>query len=155
MAVPCRIRAGSTADTEAVRAIERTAFTDPWSRAALAASLAAPSFVAELGGRVIGYVFFRALGDEGEILNFAVHPEARGAGVARALMGAALGALRQDGVRRVFLEVRESNEPARRFYRAQGFQEVGRRARYYRNPAEAAVVLGCEIGSPGGPAKNG
>jgi len=45
------------------------------------------------------------------------------------------------GVQQVFLEVRESNAPARALYTAQGFKEVGRRKQYYRRPVEDAIVL--------------
>jgi ribosomal-protein-alanine N-acetyltransferase len=41
----------------------------------------------------------------------------------------------------VYLEVRESNAPARALYAAHGFQEAGRRKEYYRRPVEDAVVL--------------
>jgi len=41
----------------------------------------------------------------------------------------------------VYLEVRDSNDRARRLYRSSGFEEVGRRRRYYRRPVEDAIVL--------------
>jgi len=41
----------------------------------------------------------------------------------------------------VYLEVRESNAPARALYAAHGFKEVGRRKQYYRRPVEDAIVL--------------
>jgi len=45
------------------------------------------------------------------------------------------------GARQIYLEVRESNAPARRLYAAHGFREVGRRKEYYRRPVEDAIVL--------------
>ncbi len=86
----------------------------------------------------VGFVVTRAVAaGEYEILNIAVRPEFRRRGVARALIDA-VGA-ESSGV--LYLEVRESNESARLFYRAAGFAEVGRRPKYYRNPEEAAIVM--------------
>jgi ribosomal-protein-alanine acetyltransferase len=79
--------------------------------------------------------------DEGEILNLAVAPAGRRNGLGRALVQHILEALTARGVRQVYLEVRESNAPARALYAAQGFKEVGRRQQYYRRPVEDAIVL--------------
>ncbi|HXF95509.1 MAG TPA: GNAT family N-acetyltransferase, partial [Gemmatimonadales bacterium] len=57
------------------------------------------------------------------------------------LVGEAVARLAREGASAVYLEVRESNTVARRLYRRLGFEEVGRRARYYRRPEEDAVVL--------------
>lgn len=94
---------------------------------------------------VAGYVVARAVADEGEILNLAVAPAGRRHGVGRALVRAVLHALGTRGVRDVFLEVRESNAAARALYAAHGFREVGRRPRYYRRPAEDAIILRAAI----------
>lgn len=148
----CEIRAGITADLDAVHAIEGTVFTDPWSRGLLAESLSESSLVAARDDGVVGYVFFRATGDEGEILNLAVAADAQERGTGTELLARALAELSHQGVRRVFLEVRESNAAARRFYERQGFREVGRRSRYYRRPAEAALVFARDLPAVGGPA---
>ena len=79
--------------------------------------------------------------DEGEILNLAVAPSGRRHGLGRALVRDILDALARRGVRHVYLEVRESNAPARALYGAHGFQEAGRRKQYYRRPVEDAIVL--------------
>ena len=91
--------------------------------------------VAELDGRIAGFLVIRDLGEgESEILNLAVAPTLRRLGVARALL---LPALRGS----VFLEVRESNQTARKFYNSLGFQEVARRPGYYGNPPETGIVM--------------
>jgi ribosomal-protein-alanine acetyltransferase len=97
--------------------------------------------VAETGERVVGYVVALDAADEGEILNLAVAPAMRRTGLGRALVQQMLEALSDRGVRQVFLEVRESNAPARALYAAHGFKEVGRRRQYYRRPVEDAIVL--------------
>lgn len=108
--------------------------------------------VATVDGRVAGYVIARRAADEGEILNLAVAPEHRGAGIGRALAERALSALAGRGVARVFLEVRESNTVARRLYARLGFHEIARRTRYYQRPAEDAVVLETALWPFGGDA---
>lgn len=124
-------------------------FGDPWPvqdfRDCIAARVVA-FLVAEVGGGVAGYVVARDAAGEGEILNLAVAPAGRRHGVGRALVECVLGELSTRGVRDVFLEVRESNAAARALYAAQGFQEVGRRRRYYRQPVEDAIVLRVVIG---------
>lgn len=93
------------------------------------------------GERIVGYVVALDAADEGEILNLAVAPTGRRHGLGRALVEHVLEALRARGIRHVYLEVRESNAPARALYAGHGFREVGRRSQYYRRPVEDAIVL--------------
>ena len=90
------------------------------------------------GIRVAGFLVSRTLVEgETELLNLAVAPEFRRQGVARKLVKALLAA--SPGV--VYLEVRESNRAARKFYNRMGFQEVSSRSGYYQAPPEAAIVM--------------
>lgn len=97
--------------------------------------------MAERGFEVAGYVVARAVADEGEILNLAVAPAHQRRGIGRELAERAIAALSAQGARAVYLEVRESNTAARRLYEGLGFEAVARRPNYYRQPAEAALVL--------------
>jgi ribosomal-protein-alanine N-acetyltransferase len=142
--VPCRIRRGTRADAAALFAIERRAFGDPWSETSFREALtAAWSFglVAELNEGIVGYLIAREAGGTGEILNLAVDPPHRRAGVASALLDAGLVVLRRRGAEEIFLEVRESNLAAQALYLGAGFRPVGQRSRYYRNPVEDALIL--------------
>ena len=118
-------------------------FSDPWSTQDFRDCVSfALFFVAEeWGERIGGYVVALEAADEGEILNLAVAPAGRRRGLGRALVEAMLDALRDRGVRQVYLEVRESNASARALYASGGFKEVGRRKAYYRRPVEDAIVL--------------
>ena len=90
------------------------------------------------GIRMAGFLVSRTLVEgETELLNLAVAPEFRRQGVARKLVKALLAA--SPGV--VYLEVRESNRAARKFYNCMGFQEVSSRSGYYQAPPEAAIVM--------------
>jgi ribosomal-protein-alanine N-acetyltransferase len=94
--------------------------------------------VAELDGRVVGFLVIRSVApDEIEVLNVAVAPEHRRKGVAKALFRPLLE--RVDCT--VFLEVRESNLQARRFYQSIGFKDVSRRPQYYADPPEPGIVM--------------
>ena len=98
-------------------------------------------WVAEENSGVAGMVAARSAGGEAEILNLAVAPLFRRRGLGKALVEAALAASKAHGAARIFLEVRESNADARLFYAGLNFTESGRRSRYYRDPAEDALVL--------------
>ena len=85
------------------------------------------------GRQVIGFSVSRLAADEAEILSIAVAPRYRGRGLSRDLLRTHLGHLAGRGVKKVFLEVEENNQPARRLYDRAGFRVVGRRERYYRD----------------------
>jgi [ribosomal protein S18]-alanine N-acetyltransferase len=84
------------------------------------------------GRKVIGFAVSRMAADEAEILSIAVADSHRGRGLSRNLLLTHLGHLAGRGVRTVFLEVEENNQPARRLYQRAGFGIAGRRERYYR-----------------------
>jgi ribosomal-protein-alanine N-acetyltransferase len=86
------------------------------------------------GRKVIGFAVSRMAADEAEILSIAVAASHRGRGLSRNLLLTHLGHLAGRGVRTVFLEVEENNQPARRLYDGAGFAVAGRRERYYRQP---------------------
>jgi ribosomal-protein-alanine N-acetyltransferase len=85
-----------------------------------------------LGSKFIGFAVSRMAADEAEILSIAIAPGQRGRGLSRQLLLTHLGHLAGRGVRTVFLEVEENNQPARRLYDRAGFIVAGRRERYYR-----------------------
>ena len=92
-----------------------------------------------LGSKFIGFAISRIAADEAEILSIAVAPAQRGRGLSRQLLLTHLGHLAGRGVRTVFLEVEEHNQPARRLYDRAGFAVAGRRERYYQEPGGAQL----------------
>ena len=86
------------------------------------------------GRKIVGFAVSRMAADEAEILSIAVDAGYRGRGLSRNLLLTHLGHLAGRGVRTVFLEVEENNQPARRLYDRTGFAVAGRRERYYREP---------------------
>ena len=85
-----------------------------------------------MGSKIVGFAVSRMAADEAEILSIAIAAGHRGRGLSRHLLLTHLGHLAGRGVRTVFLEVEENNQPARRLYERAGFGAVGRRERYYR-----------------------
>ena len=102
-------------------------------------------WVIEEKKKVVGFLVARAIVAEAEILNLCIAPEKRRSGLAEALLNTAVAELRRTRVDRLFLEVRESNTPAISFYEKHKFRQTGRRAGYYRDPDEAAVLMMKEL----------
>jgi ribosomal-protein-alanine N-acetyltransferase len=130
------IRRGGADDLDAVAAIQEA--SPGAARWRVADYLEQDFRVAMEGNRIVGFLVARTLAaDEREILNLAVAPDFRRKGVARALLDHAF----QGFHGAVFLEVRESNEVAREFYKSLGFKELSKRAGYYGSPPESAIVM--------------
>ncbi len=139
------------ADLDRVAAIERAAFTDPWSRRSFEELLAEPHvrcLAVDDEGTLAGYAICSLVAGEGEILNLAVDPGSRRRGLGRRLLQATLDLMRRAGTAVVFLEVRQSNRAAIELYRGAGFLPISVRRSYYRNPVEHALTMALEL-APG------
>ena len=144
-----RVRPAGEADLEAIAAIERACFGDPWTlksfRDSLAHDFVRISVIEDAAG-VAGYSVVWMASEECELANLAVDPARRGGGLGRQLLDALLARAHAEAALVIFLEVRASNEAAKRLYASHGFHEVGRRALYYKNPEEDALVLRRDLG---------
>ena len=131
-------------DLDQVMEIERRSFPQPWLRQhfidELASPYAFPLSAFDSSGRLIGYICPMQLLDEGHILDVAVDPDLRGAGVGGLLVRRVLDDCRAAGASFVSLEVRESNLQAISLYKRVGFEEAGRRKRYYENGEDALMM---------------
>ena len=139
-----RLERMTDAHVTQVAALEKLCFSDPWSENSVASELKNPLslwLVALDGATVAGYIGSQSVGEEADMMNVAVHPEYRRKGIARELVTGLVSALREKGVQSLALEVRQSNEPAIALYAQLGFQQVGLRPNYYRNPKENALIL--------------
>ena len=97
---------------------------------------------------ILGFSTAYRVDTEAELWNIAVAPAHRRQGIARALLQDNCRRLSDAGAHRFFLEVRESNLPARELYRSLGFALLSRRKDYYRNPKEDAHVLVRKLEQP-------
>jgi len=143
-----RFRPMTTADLDEVMGIERTSFRFPWSTGFFLQELqvaCARSILAEIDGRIVGYVLFWLLPGAVDIHNIAVHVNFRRRGIARALMSQVVTeAERQTNVR-VILEVRRSNLPAQKLYESMGFATTSIRKGYYSDDGEDALAMSLEL----------
>jgi ribosomal-protein-alanine N-acetyltransferase len=136
-------------DLPEVLAIDRLSFPSPWPersyRYELAENRASTLLVADReedgSRRVVGYLGFWLIADEVHISTLAVHPDERGQGIGRRLLQDGLRVARARGARMATLEVRPSNKVAIELYRDFGFKLVGRRAGYYRDNGEDALLM--------------
>ena len=78
-----------------------------------------------------GFIVYRTVLDEAEIITIGVHPDARKAVIASAMLGIMENELKKSGVKNIFLEVAENNTPARELYKSNGYSKIGVRAGYY------------------------
>ena len=138
----------TAADIENVIAIERASFRFPWSTRFFLDELkvdCARSILAEVEGRIVGYVLFWFLPEEVDIHNIAVHPDFRRQGIGRLLLEQVVDLARRQERLRVTLDVRFSNAPAQNLYRSFGFVIRGLRKGYYSDNGEDALVMALEL----------
>lgn len=137
-------------DLNALVALEREVFGgDAWSEDLLAGEIDSP-WTTYLGVfEEEGLVAYGGIkGDiEGDLMTIGVLPEKRGAGIGRLLLKKLIEAAKERNMGQLFLEVRASNEAARRLYQSEGFEELGKVPSYYRHPNEDAVTMRLELGT--------
>jgi ribosomal-protein-alanine N-acetyltransferase len=124
--------------------IETLSSPSPWSLSAFEAETTNPfsRFWGVTGHDILrGYICFWLCDRAYELLNIAVHPEARQRGLGRRLLERMFQQGLAEGIETIWLEVRPSNQVARRLYKNTGFTEVGRRPRYYRDIDEDAIIM--------------
>ena len=138
------IRRSIPADAPAIAAAEELIFSDPWSERSitdLISTEGAMCYTAKDGDKVIAYVLGRIIAPEGEIYRIATLPEYRKRGIAYRLLDYAYKTEKGHGLEVLFLEVRTQNVAARALYRAYGFDEVGVRKNYYKDPVDDAIIM--------------
>lgn len=152
------IRLAVPGDVEAIVALDRAIAEVPhWAageyRVALAGMAREPwrcMYVAELAGRIAGFAVGRVDCIEedcaGELETVGVAEGARRRGVGRSLCGAVIAWCRENGALRVELEVRSRSAGPIALYRELGFEAIGSRPRYYRDPADDAMLMRLDLG---------
>jgi ribosomal-protein-alanine N-acetyltransferase len=136
------------ADLDEVMAIERASFAYPWSSRFFHQEFeveCARSILAEMNGKIVGYVLFWLLPENVDIHNLAVRGAYRRRGVGRILLHKVIvEALRQSSAR-VTLEVRKSNLAAQKLYESAGFVATGVRKGYYSDDGEDALTMALDL----------
>jgi len=143
------VRHASLADIEALLRVEEECFEYPYDRAVFEAMLrdrGCTILLAEMFGNPVGYVAFEKKGYVGTILSIGVVKRFRRRGVGTYLMSQALRMLKEDGVRRIVLQVSVKNLAARHLYEKLGFKAKGLLKGYYRGE-EDAILYSLEYGT--------
>lgn len=131
-------------DCQSVYEIEQNCFADSWSLSMFQDLFRYPTnfyFVAEEGQRICGFAGIMVSVDTADIMNIAVQKEDRGRGIGRQLLEQLTAQAIQCGCEQMFLEVRESNQTARRLYQTCGFAEIAVRKNYYTSPTEHGIIM--------------
>lgn len=138
------IRPMEDRDISTVEQIEKSIFSLPWSAKSFVDAANTPEnvyLVCECTGEIAGYCGMWTVLGEGNITNIAVSPSYRRSGVAEALLKELERRARLKDVTIFFLEVRQSNEAAKRLYEKLGYSPIGVRKRFYEKPVEDAIVM--------------
>lgn len=137
-------------DLDAIMRIEESAYPFPWTRGIFRDCMRAgyPMWVQEREGGIAGYGVLSIAADEAHVLNLCTAPGNEGHGLGQRMLQALLRIARGSGAQRVYLEVRPSNPRAIALYDRSGFNEIGRRPRYYptaNHGREDAIVMAMEL----------
>lgn len=139
------VRRMTLGDLPAVLELDRLSFSLPWPersfRFELTDNPASRCWVIEVDGKLAGMIVAWLIMDEAHIATLATHPDFRRQGIARHLLAHTLQQLALEGAQSSALEVRESNLAAQEMYRGFGYEESGRRPRYYKDNYEDAILM--------------
>lgn len=138
------------ADLEAVMVIEHRGYAFPWTQGIFADCLRSgyPAWLLEDLGLPVGYGILSVAADEAHVLNICIDPLVQSRGLGRLVLRRLIEDARKHKAQRIFLEVRPSNPHAIALYQSEGFNEIGRRPRYYPAPdngREDAIVMAMEL----------
>lgn len=134
------IRNAALTDAADIVKIEQACFSTPWTEQGVRESIENENthlYIALADGKTAGYMGVQIFSGEGYVTNVATLPEFRRQGVAKALINRVI----ENKMDFLTLEVRESNAPAIALYESLGFERVGVRPHFYRNPDENAILM--------------
>lgn len=135
-------------DASQLSDLDNICFSVPWSLRQFqneAKNPMAHYVIAKIDGVIVGYAGYWKVIDEGQITNVAVLPQYRRKGIARTIIKKLINDAKEDGIKKLSLEVRCSNEAAISLYGSFGFIKVGDRKNYYHNPLEDALLFDLDI----------
>ena len=143
------IRRMKESDIPEVARLEKEIFPDPLSEGAISETFGQEQtllLVAYEDRKLIGYLILYFVLEEGEIARIAVIPECRRQGVGARMLLELEDLCEDNGITKLLLDVRESNETAISFYTSYGFVQDGVRRNFYSDPQEDGILMSREIG---------
>lgn len=148
-AEPLSFRLMKVEDIGRICEIEEEAFPTPWTSAAFYNELVNNHFahymVMEYEGEIIGYGGMWLIMNEAHVTNIAISLKYRGRKLGERLVCELQRTAAFMGAERMTLEVRESNEVAKRLYTKLGFESSGVRKAYYTDNNEDAIIMWAEL----------
>ena len=123
-------------------------FEEMWGEQALLSEInntASIAVVAKKEQQVIGFCAFSVVKEEANLNMILVHPQYRKKGIAGAMLSEILNKLKEQNVQEAYLEVRALNEVAFNLYKKLGFEQVGLRKNFYKNPEDDALIMHCYL----------
>jgi len=134
-----------------VHSLEVMSYPDAWSRELFLPEIdnqMGKFFVFFIEDNLIGYAGYWLGADEAHITKFTVAPEYRRKGLGTLFMNFIFSQVKKEHAKKIILEVRESNHPARCLYEKMGFQTIGIRYKYYVRTQEDAIVMEKKLYEP-------
>lgn len=131
-----------------VMEIEKEAYPEPWTVGMFREEMRSTRsyfFLAFAHDRLVGYSGFWLVLDEAHITSMTVAQEFRSLGYGREQLNHLFATGEEHGVKTYTLEVRVSNDRARKLYESEGFRAVGVRKGYYSSTREDAIVMIKEV----------
>ncbi len=144
--MPTSCRQASLDDLDQIYALEGAVMPNPWGRAALEEAILSPNayfiLATEEGQDIVqGYAIAYMTAFDGELPDIVVAPDCRRQGLGRLLMEEITGEFKRRDLETLFLEVRQSNLPARGLYESLGFVSYHTRKNFYTNPTEDGICM--------------
>ena len=141
------IRRMIPADLDEVFSMEASDSLAPWSKKMFLEEMQHPfahCFVVKRKDRskhpVVGFICFRNVTEESELLNICVHSDYRQSGLGKKLMGFYVEFGRQRGIKAFYLEVPSSNQVAIHLYRLFSYEPSGIRRKFYQGKFDALLM---------------
>lgn len=134
-----------------IAVIEKKCFSVPWTEQSIESQVFTEGSINAVirddkaENKPVGFICGQSVSDECELYRIAVLPEYRHQCIATQLMEYFINKCKSNGIKRIFLEVRCDNEPAKKLYEKHGFSEVGRRRNYYTEPVCDALIYKAEL----------
>ena len=142
------IRPMTIDDVDGVFEVEKNCFEHYWSKGEFEKEMkndVARYLVADIDGKIVGYVGIWFVAGEGHITNVAVHSDYRGQKIGDILIKHLVKICKDNNIFAMTLEVRVSNIVAQNLYKKYGFKLAGIRKEYYSDNKEDAMIMWNDI----------
>lgn len=144
----CEVLRMTPADLAAVTELEKETFSIPWSRQGFEDALKREEncfLVIKQGEEILGYCGYYKVFEEAEVMNVCIKKSRRKEGLGSLMMKRLIQEAEAEGVQRMVLEVRVSNESAIHMYEKLGFASLGIRKDFYEIPREDAMIMEADL----------